>query len=231
MRRGKKYREKLAGIDRSKAYELREALQTVKDLPSANFDETVEIAFHLGVDTRKSDQMVRGALVLPQGTGQPVRVAVIAEGDPAQAAQDAGADYVGSDDLVDSIQNGWMDFDVLIATPDSMKSVRKLGRVLGPRGLMPNPKTGTVTDDVGTAVKESKAGRVEYRTDRVGCVHVPIGRKSFQVPALEENANAVTKAVTQAKPSTVRGSYIRSVAVCTTMSPAVKLDVREIARV
>mgnify|MGYP006282086469 CR=1 FL=1 len=230
MKRSKLYRERLATIDRLTAYALEDGIESLKGMPPCKFDETVEIAFRLGVDPRQSDQNVRGAMVLPHGTGKPVRVVAVAEGEAAQAAKDAGADEVGSDDIVERIKGGWLDFDVLIATPAAMQKVRVLGRVLGPRGLMPNPKTGTVTDDTATAVQEAKAGRVEYRADRGGCLHVPIGKLSFSQDALRDNALAVVQAVMKAKPATVKGAYLLTVTLSATMSPGIKLDTRNLVR-
>jgi len=196
-------------------------------MPTPKFDETVEIAFRLGIDPRQSDQVVRGAIVLPKGTGKKVRVAVVAQGDAAQKARDAGADVVGFEDILERIKGGWLEFDVLIATPDAMKVVRTLGRVLGPRGLMPNPKTGTVTDDPGTAVTESKGGRVEYRCDRAGCVHMPVGKLSFAPEDLVLNAEAAIQAVLRARPATAKGTYVLSATICATMSPGIRLDLKD----
>jgi large subunit ribosomal protein L1 len=193
-------------------------------MASHNFDETIEVAFRLGVDPRKADQMIRGTVSLPNGTGKSVRVAVFAAGDAAREAQEAGADIVGADDLVTQIEGGMLDFDVAIATPDLMGQVGKLGRTLGPRGLMPNPKTGTVTNDVGKTVAEFKAGKVEYRTDRYGNVHVPLGKASFDTPALLENYYAVLDELTRAKPASAKGRYLKAVTASSTMGPGVKLD-------
>jgi len=229
-KRSKLYRTRAEKIDRMRLYPIDEALRLLKELPACRFDETVELAVKLGIDPRKSDQNVRGVIVLPHGTGRQVRVAVVAEGEAAQQAREAGADYVGSTDLLEKIEKeGWLDFDVLIATPQAMQQVRRLGRILGPRGLMPNPKTGTVTDDVASAVREAKAGRVEYRNDRTGCIHVPIGKMSFEVSQLLENAKAVYDAIVRSKPAAFRGAYIQSVAVSSTMSPGVKVDPRSLA--
>jgi large subunit ribosomal protein L1 len=194
------------------------------------FDETVEIAFRLGIDPRQSDQVVRGAIMLPKGTGKKVRVAVVAEGEAAQKARDAGADVVGFEDLLERIKGGWLEFDVLIATPDAMRVVRTLGRLLGPRGLMPNPKTGTVTDNTGTAVQESKGGRVEYRCDRAGCVHMPIGKVSFTPEDLVENAEVATHTVLRARPATAKGTYVLSATLCATMSPGIRLDLKDMVK-
>jgi large subunit ribosomal protein L1 len=220
----------MALVDRQATLPLEDSLKVLKEMPVAKFDETVEISFRLGIDPRQSDQVVRGALVLPKGTGKTTRVAVVASGDAAEQAKAAGADFVGFEELVERIKSGWLDFDVLIATPDAMKLVRTLGRFLGPRGLMPNPKTGTVTDNTGDAVGEAKAGRVEYRCDRGGCVHVPLGKLSFAVEDLLENANAVIHQVVRARPSSSKGVYIQTVTVCATMSPGVRVDVKSVAK-
>jgi large subunit ribosomal protein L1 len=212
-------------FDRTQQYTPEEALGLVKDLATRKFDETVEVAFRLGVDPRKADQMLRGTVSLPAGTGKDVRVAVFAVGDAARDAQEAGADVVGSDDLVARIQNeGFLDFDIAIATPDLMGQVGKLGRVLGPRGLMPNPKTGTVTQDVGKAVSDFKGGKVEYRTDRHGNVHVPIGKASFTPDALVENYGAVLDEIVRAKPAAAKGRYIKGISASSTMGPGVKIN-------
>ncbi|MDT8390640.1 MAG: 50S ribosomal protein L1 [Lentisphaeria bacterium] len=230
MSKSKLYSARLDKIDRSKAYSLEEALQVLKDLPAAKFDETVELAFRLGVDPRKSDQMIRGAMSLPKGTGKEVKVAVVASGEAATAAQEAGADAVGFEELIERIKGGWLEFDTLIATPAAMKNLRPLGRVLGPRGLMPNPKTGTVTDDPATAVREAKAGRVEYRTDRGACVHVPVGKRSFSVADLMENANTVIQAILRARPASTKGNYLLSLTVCSTMSPGIRIDTHSVTK-
>ncbi len=230
MKRSKLYRARMALVDRQVFLPLDDALKTLKRMPVAKFDETVEINFRLGIDPRQSDQIVRGAMVLPKGTGKTNRVAVVAAGEAAEAAKAAGADEVGFEELVERIKGGYLDFDVLIATPDAMKVVRTLGRVLGPRGLMPNPKTGTVTDDVASAVNESKGGRVEYRCDRGGCVHVPIGKLSFASEDLFENAEAVVHQILRARPSAAKGVYMQSVTVCATMSPGVRVDVKSVAK-
>ncbi len=224
MSTSKRYENALRTFDRQQAYGPSEAVDFVKETAKAKFDESVELATRLGVDPRKADQMVRGTVSLPAGTGKPVRVAVFAAGPAAQEARDAGADIVGADDLVEQVQGGMMDFDVAIATPDQMGQVGKLGRVLGPRGLMPNPKTGTVTTDVGKAVQEFKGGRVEYRTDRYGNVHVPIGKASFDKNALLSNLRAVVDELNRAKPASAKGRYIRSMTLSTTMGPGVKVD-------
>ncbi len=224
MKHSKTYREQLSQLDRSRLYTPIEALTLVRQLARARFDETVELAVRLGVDPRRADQVVRGTVALPHGTGRTVRVAVFAAGDAAQEAREAGADLVGADDLVERVQNGLLEFDVAIATPDLMAQVGRLGRLLGPRGLMPNPRTGTVTNDVARTVREFKAGRVEFRTDRVGNVHVPIGKVSFSTLALLENFRAVIDELQRAKPAAAKGRYFRSVHVATTMSPSIPID-------
>jgi large subunit ribosomal protein L1 len=221
---GKSYADATKRYERDRAVSARDALELVRSLAPAKFDETVEAAFRLGVDPRKADQMVRGTVSLPNGTGKSVRVAVFAAGDAAREAEAAGADIVGTDDLVSRVEAGDLDFDVAIATPDLMGKVGKLGRTLGPRGLMPNPKTGTVTTDVGKAVQEFKAGKVEYRTDRNGNVHVPIGKVSFDTDALLDNYHAVLDELTRAKPAAAKGRYIKAVSAASTMGPGVKID-------
>jgi large subunit ribosomal protein L1 len=221
---GKKYTDASRRYDKATLHEPTEALALVKELSSRKFDETVEAAFRLGVDPRKADQMLRGTVSLPAGTGKDVRVAVFAAGDAAQEARDAGADVVGADDLVQRVQDGFMDFDVAIATPDLMGQVGRLGRVLGPRGLMPNPKTGTVTTDVGRTVSEFKGGKVEYRTDRHGNVHVPIGKVSFPIENLVQNYGAVLDELLRAKPAAAKGRYIKGVSASSTMGPGVKIS-------
>ncbi|MCU1462263.1 MAG: ribosomal protein [Acidimicrobiales bacterium] len=220
----KRYTDAERAIDRERLYGPAEALDLVKSTAKAKFDETIELAVRLGVDPRKADQMVRGTVSLPAGTGKPVRVAVFAAGPAAEEAREAGADVVGADDLVERVQGGFMDFDIAIATPDLMGQVGKLGRVLGPRGLMPNPKTGTVTPEVGRAVQEFKGGRVEYRTDRYGNVHVPIGKASFDKAALMSNFRAVVEELNRAKPASAKGRYMRSLTVSSTMGPGIKID-------
>ena len=224
MAKGKKYLNASKKFDREHQHTPAEALDVVKTLASAKFDETVEIAVKLGVDPRKADQIVRGTVALPAGTGKNVRVAVFAAGDAAQAARDAGADIVGADDLVERITGGFLDFDLAIATPDLMGMVGRLGRQLGPRGLMPNPKTGTVTTDVGKAVTEFKGGRVEYRTDKFGNIHVPIGKASFEREKLATNFRAVIDELNRAKPAAAKGKYVRAITVASTMGPGVKVD-------
>ena len=212
------------GIDPNKAYALAEALQLLKDRSSVKFDETVEVAMNLGVDPRHADQMVRGVVNLPNGTGRTVRVAVFARGDKAEEAKAAGADIVGAEDLVDIVQKGTIDFDRCIATPDMMPLVGRLGKVLGPRGMMPNPKVGTVTTDVAGAVKASKGGAVEFRVEKAGIVHAGVGKVSFDVKALEENVRAFADAVNRAKPAGAKGNYVKKVALSSTMGPGVKID-------
>lgn len=221
---GKKYQSALAQFDREQFYPPSEALGLVKSMASAKFDETVDIAIRLGVDPRKADQMVRGTVALPAGTGTAVRVAVFAAGEAAQQARDAGADVVGADDLAEAIEAGQIEFDLAIATPDLMPLVGRLGRVLGPRGLMPNPKTGTVTTDVAKAVGEFKGGKVEYRTDRYGNVHVRLGKVSFDAAALEDNFRAVMDEIQRAKPASSKGRYLKKVTVSSTMGPGVNVD-------
>jgi large subunit ribosomal protein L1 len=222
--RGKKHADALRRFDRERLYPPAEALDVVKSLSSSRFDETVEVAFRLGVDPRKADQMIRGTVSLPNGTGKQARVAVFATGEAAREAEEAGADVVGADDLVARIVGGFLDFDVAIATPDLMAQVGKLGRTLGPRGLMPNPKTGTVTNDVAKTVTEFKAGKVEYRTDRYGNVHVPIGKVSFDTAALVQNYQAVLDELLRAKPAAAKGRYTKAVTASSTMGPGVRID-------
>ena len=224
MKHGKKYTDGAKLIDRTNLYTEKEALDLVAQTAKAKFDETVEIHIRLGVDSRHADQQVRGAVVLPNGTGKVVRVAVFAKGDLAKAAQDAGADFVGDADLVQKIQGGWMDFDVAIASPDMMGFVGRLGKVLGPRGLMPSPKAGTVTMDVAKAVQEAKAGKIEYRLDKTNIIHCPIGKVSFGTDKLLENLNALMDAILKAKPEASKGQYIKSVAVASTMGPGVRVN-------
>src|SRR6478752_2196155 len=224
MTPGKKYVDASRRYDKATIYEPSAALELIKSLSNRKFDETVEVAYRLGVDPRKADQMLRGTVSLPAGTGKNVRVAVFATGDAAREAEAAGADVVGADDLVAKIQNGFLDFDVAIATPDLMGQVGRLGRVLGPRGLMPNPKTGTVTTDVGRAVADFKGGKVEYRTDRHGNVHVPIGKASFSIEDLTKNYDAVHDEIMRAKPAAAKGRYIKSITASSTMGPGVRIN-------
>jgi len=223
-KKGKKYVEAAKLIDRTKAYEATEALELVKKTSYVKFDASVEVAFRLGVDPRKNDQQIRGAVVLPNGTGKTQRILVFAKGEKAKEAVAAGADYVGDEDYINKIQDGWFEFDVIVATPDMMGQVGKLGRVLGPKGLMPNPKTGTVTFDVERAVKEIKAGKVEYRVDKAGNIHVPIGKVSFDTDKLKENLATVYEAILKAKPAAAKGTYVKNVALSSTMGPGVKVD-------
>jgi large subunit ribosomal protein L1 len=223
---GKKYRAAASKIE-DRPYELREALSTVKDVAFAKFDETVEVHMRLGVDPRHADQMVRGTIVLPHGLGKKMRVAVIAGGEKIKEAEAAGAEIIGGDELVEKIAGGFLEFDALVATPDMMKGVGRLGKVLGPRGLMPNPKTGTVTFDVAKAIKEIKAGKVEYRVDKTGIIHAPVGKLSFGVDKLHDNATALIDAVQKAKPSAAKGKYVRAMYIASTMGPSVSLTASE----
>ena len=221
---GKKYRAALEKVDAGRKYDLDSGVAKVKEIAFAKFDETVELTVWLGVDPRKADQLVRGTIVLPHGLGKSKTVLVIAQGDKLREAEEAGADIVGGEDLVTRIKGGWTDFDAVISTPDMMRLVGQLGKVLGPRGLMPNPKTGTVTFDVATAVKETKAGKVEYRVDKTGVIHVGVGKVSFDSDKLRENAKALLDAVVKAKPATAKGKYVKKVNLASTMSPGVLLD-------
>ncbi|HWN24431.1 MAG TPA: 50S ribosomal protein L1 [Candidatus Sulfotelmatobacter sp.] len=222
--RSKRYRAAAEQVDRSKVYNLPQAISALKKMPATKFDQTVTVSFRLGVDAKQSDQMVRGTCPLPHGSGKQVRVLVFAQGAAANAAKEAGAEYVGFEDLVKKCQEGFQDFDVAIATPGAMAEVRKLGKVLGPRGLMPNPKAGTVTDDTAKAVQEVKAGRVEFKLDKNGNVAVPVGKFSFEEKALVENGNAVIEAVLRARPATAKGHYLEGVTISATMSPGVHVD-------
>src|SRR5687767_6418382 len=224
---GKKYNEAAAKVE-PRPYALREALETLKGATYAKFDETVEVAMRLGVDPRHADQMVRGTVVLPHGTGKTMRVLVFASGEKIKEAQDAGADFVGGDDLVEKITGGWMDFDAVVATPDMMRAVGRLGKVLGPRGLMPSPKTGTVTPNVAQAIKEIKAGKVEFRVDKTGIVHAPVGKVSFSTENLVANAHALVDSVVKAKPPAAKGKYLKSVTVSSTMGPGLTIDTAHI---
>ncbi len=223
--RGKNQKTARAKVDRDLAYSLDEAVALVKDAAFAKFDETVDLTVRLGVDPRKADQMVRGAVVLPNGLGKNVRVLVFAKGDKAQEAKDAGADLVGDDDLVAKIQGGWFDFDTAIATPDMMGTVGRIGKLLGPRGLMPNPKVGTVTFEVGRAVNEAKSGKVEYRVEKAGIVHAPVGKVSFDAAQLQGNIVALMEALVKAKPQTSKGNYLKKVSLSSTMGPGINIDV------
>ena len=226
----KRYQKALEVVDGKKTYPLKDAVGVLAKFPKAKFNETVDLAFRLGVDPKQSDQMVRGTVPLPHGSGKVVRVLVFAKGGPAaDAAKAAGAEFVGFEDMIAKCVGGWTDFDVAVATPDAMVEVRKLGKVLGPRGLMPNPKTGTVTEDTAKAVREVKAGRVEFKIDKAGNVHVPVGKASFMPVQLEENARAVIEAVAKAKPHSAKGTYIFSCTLSATMSPPVRVDMKEFA--
>lgn len=231
MKHGKKYTDGAKLIDRANLYTSKEALDLVEKTAKAKFDETVEVHVRLGVDSRHADQQVRGAVVLPNGTGKDVKVAVFAKGDLAKAAQDAGADFVGDMDLMQKIQGGWMEFDVCIASPDMMGVVGRLGKVLGPRGLMPSPKAGTVTMDVAKAVQEAKAGKIEYRLDKSNIIHCPIGKVSFGTEKLLENFNALLDAIIKAKPEAAKGQYIKSCAVASTMGPGVRINPSKVGSV
>ena len=225
----KRYRKAAELVNATKAYNLKDAVGVLSKFPKAKFNETVDLAFKLGVDPKQSDQMVRGTVPLPHGSGKTVRVLVFAQGAAAEAAKAAGAEYVGFDDMIKKCTDGWNDFDVAIATPAAMSEVRKLGKVLGPRGLMPNPKTGTVTDDTAKAVKEVKAGRVEFKVDKGGNVHVPVGKANFSLTQIEENARAVIEAVTKSRPSGVKGVFVHTCTLSATMSPGLRIDMREFA--
>ncbi|SDK58319.1 50S ribosomal protein L1 [Lacicoccus qingdaonensis] len=223
-KRSKKYQAALEKFDANSSYSIEEAVKIAQETSTVNFDASVEVAFRLGIDTRKNDQQIRGAIVLPHGTGKSQRVLVFAKGEKLKEAEEAGADYAGDQEFVQKINGGWFDFDVIVATPDMMGEVGKLGRVLGPKGLMPNPKTGTVTMDVKKAVEEIKAGKVEYRAEKSGIVHVAIGKVSFDTEKLVENFNAIHDALGKAKPSSAKGTYFKSVAVSSTMGPGIKVD-------
>lgn len=225
---GKKHTSASKNIDRTKVYSIASALDTVKQCAYAKFDETVDVAVRLGVDPRHADQMVRGAVVLPNGLGKDVRVLVFAKGEKEKEALEAGADFVGAEDLVTKIQEGWFEFDTAIATPDMMGVVGKIGKLLGPRGLMPNPKVGTVTFEVGRAVKESKAGKVEFRVEKAGIVHAPLGKVSFEAEKLKDNLLALVEALVKAKPSAAKGTYIKKISLSSTMGPGINLDVNDV---
>ncbi len=224
MKPGKRYGEALEAVDRDRSYLPGEALHLIKEMPAAKFDESVELAFRLGIDPRKADQMVRGTVSLPHGTGRSVRVAAFAVGDKAREAREAGADVVGGEEMVDEILKGNIDFDAAVATPDMMPAVGKAGRVLGPRGLMPNPKAGTVTPDIGKAVRDIKAGKLEYRVDRQGNIHLVIGKRSFDEQALQENYLAVVDEILRAKPAATKGKYVKTLTLSTTMGPGIHID-------
>lgn len=224
----KKYKAALEKFDPENAYSIEEAIKLAQETSTVSFDASVEVAFRLGIDTRKNDQQIRGAMVLPNGTGKTARVLVFAKGEKAKEAEDAGADYVGEQELISKINDGWFDFDVIVATPDMMGQVGRLGRVLGPKGLMPNPKTGTVTMDVAKAVEEIKAGKVEYRAEKAGIIHAAIGKVSFDTNKLVENFRALHETIAKAKPASSKGTYFKSVTVSSTMGPGVKVDLNEI---
>ncbi|PAQ15161.1 50S ribosomal protein L1 [Bacillus sp. FJAT-42315] len=228
-KKGKKFQEVAKLVDRSTAYAIEEAVELVKKTNFAKFDATVEVAFRLGVDPKKADQQIRGAVVLPNGTGKTQKVLVFAKGEKAKEAEAAGADYVGDADYINKIQQGWFEFDVIVATPDMMGEVGKLGRVLGPKGLMPNPKTGTVTFDVTKAVAEIKAGKVEYRVDKAGNIHVPIGKVSFENEKLVENFNTIFDTMMKVKPAAAKGTYMKNVTITSTMAPGIKVDPSSVA--
>jgi len=230
MKRGKKYIDSLKAVDKTKLYETKEALDLICSLPKAKFDETVECHIRLGVDSRHADQQVRGAIVLPHGTGKKVRTLVFAKGDKAKAAEEAGSDYVGAEDLVAKIQNeNWFEFDVVIASPDMMGVIGRLGKILGPKGLMPNPKAGTVTNDVAKAVAEAKAGKIEYRLDKTNIIHCPVGKLSFGPEKLLDNLNTLVSAVIKAKPAAAKGQYLKSVVIASTMGPGIKLNTAKLS--
>ena len=226
--KGKKYRGALDKVDRNQRYALEESVRLAKETARAKFDETVEMAIRLGVDPRQADQNIRGTVTLPHGMGKSVRVLAFAKGDKEKEAQEAGADVVGSDELIKKISEGWLEFDKAVATPDMMGAVGRIGKILGPRGLMPNPKTGTVAMDIGKAVKEIKAGKLEFRVDKAGIVHVPVGKASFGPEQLIDNAKAVLGSILRAKPASAKGNYIKGVTVATTMGPGIKLDLAQI---
>lgn len=223
-KRGKKFTEAIKLVDNTKVYDIKEAVDLAKKTSTVNFDATVEVAFRLGIDTRKNDQQIRGAVVLPNGTGKTQRVLVFAKGEKLKEAEAAGADYAGDVEYINKIQQGWFEFDVIVATPDMMGEVGKIGRVLGPKGLMPNPRTGTVTFDVTKAIEEIKAGKVEYRADKAGIIHAPIGKVSFDNDKLEENFATVFETIQKAKPAAAKGTYMKSVTITTTMGPGIKID-------
>jgi len=225
---GKSYRKVFEKVDRNQRYPLEDSLKLVKETARAKFDETVDMAIRLGVDPRQADQNIRGTVALPHGMGKTVRILAFAKGEKEREAQEAGADFVGSDDLIKKISEGWLDFDKAVATPDMMAAVGRIGKVLGPRGLMPNPKTGTVSLDIGKAVREIKAGKLEFRVDKAGIVHVPVGRASFSAEQLIDNARMVLLTVLRAKPASAKGNYVKGVTVATTMGPGIKIDLAQI---
>jgi large subunit ribosomal protein L1 len=227
-RHGKSYRAALEKVDRATRYPLEEGLRLVHETKRAKFDETVELAIRLGVDPKQADQNIRGTVVLPHGMGKAVRVVAFAKGDKVREAEEAGADFVGADDLIKKITEGWLDFDNAVATPDMMAAVGKIGKILGPRGLMPNPKVGTVTMDIAKAVKEIKAGKLEFRVDKAGIVHIPVGKVSFGMEKLLDNARVVLMAIVRAKPASAKGNYVQGVTVSTTMGPGIKIDLNQV---
>jgi large subunit ribosomal protein L1 len=227
-KQSKRYVQAVSKVEKTKAYSSDEAIKLLKDIKSAKFDETVELAFRLGVDPRHADQMIRGALALPAGTGKSVRVVAITSGLKINEAEQAGADFVGGEDIINKIAGGWLEFDRVIASPDMMSKLGKVARLLGPRGLMPNPKLGTVTIDVAAAVKEQKAGKVEYRTEKNGIVHMPIGKSSFTADQLKQNYNAAVSAIMKAKPASSKGTYVKSLTISSTMGPGLKIDTNEV---
>ena len=226
--KGKKYQDVAGKVDRTRKYPLEEGIRVVKETATAKFDETVELSVRLGVDPRRADQNIRGAVGLPHGLGKPVRVLALARGEKEKEAEEAGADFVGNDELIKKITEGWLDFDKVVATPDMMGSVGRIGKILGPRGLMPNPRSGTVAAEIGKTVREIKAGRLEYRVDKAGIVHLPIGKVSFDPGALLDNAMAVVGALVRARPAAAKGAYIKSVAIAATMGPGVRIDPAEV---
>ena len=230
VKKTKRFKEILEKVDTRRTYTIKEAVETLKEIPHPKFDETVEVSCKLNVDPKKSDQMVRGSVVLPHGLGKDIKVLVFTKGEKEKEAKAAGADYVGSEELISKIQGGWLDFDVAIATPDMMREVGKLGKILGPRGLMPSPKVGTVTDQLQKAIKEAKAGKLDFKVDRTGVVNVGIGKISFPVEHLIENINTFLDALYRAKPASARGQYIKKMAVSTTMGPGLKIDLGEVTR-
>ncbi|MGZ8423375.1 MAG: 50S ribosomal protein L1 [Candidatus Binatia bacterium] len=225
---GKSYRKVLDKVDRNQRYQLEDSLKLVKETARAKFDETVDIAIRLGVDPRQADQNIRGTVALPHGMGKTVRVLAFAKGEKEREAQEAGADFIGSDELIKKISEGWLDFDKAVATPDMMAAVGRIGKILGPRGLMPNPKTGTVSLDIGKAVREIKAGKLEFRVDKAGIVHVPVGRASFSAEQLIDNARMVLLTILRAKPASAKGNYVKGVTIATTMGPGIKVDLAQI---
>lgn len=228
MRHSKRYNTAKALVEENKAYSLKEAVAVLKKVPNTKFDETIDVSIKLGVDPKQSDQLVRGTVVLPRGLGKKVRVLVVAKGEKEKEAREAGADYVGAEDVIEKITQGWLDFDVIVATPDMMKEVAKLGKLLGPRGLMPNPKTGTVTFDLAKAIKDIKAGKVEFRTDDAGVIHTIVGKISFNEDDILENLKVLLEAILRAKPSSAKGHYLKNVSISATMGPGIKLDTQEI---